>query len=97
MGTDEFWNGSAFELSRLEREVIRPLRGGREARFHGFDWERREPFAEERVVRPSGVVVVEGVCALHRDFRDAYDLRIWVEAPHDLRMARGVAPAGSEP
>jgi uridine kinase len=94
VGTDEFWNGSEFELSRLEREVIRPLRAGREARFHGFDWARREPFAEERVVRPAGVVVVEGVCALHRDFRDAYDLRIWVEAPREVRLARGLARDG---
>ncbi|HZR94554.1 MAG TPA: hypothetical protein VFA56_02600 [Gaiellaceae bacterium] len=94
VGTDEFWNGSDFELSRLHREVIEPLRAGREARYRGYDWAARAAFPDERVVVPQGVVVVEGVCALHRDFRDAYDLRIWVEAPRAVRLARGVARDG---
>jgi uridine kinase len=96
VGTDEFWNGSEFELSRLETAVIRPLRAGRAARFNGFDWERQRPFEAERVVTPSGVVVIEGICALHRDFRDAYDLRIWVDAPREVRLERGVARDGEE-
>jgi uridine kinase len=94
VGTDEFWTGTDFELSRLHREVIAPLREGRPARFHGFDWAAGRPHAEVRAVEPRGVVVVEGVCALHRDFRDAYDLRIWVEAPRAVRLARGVARDG---
>jgi uridine kinase len=96
VSTDEFWNGSGFDLSRLEAEVIRPLRAGHEVRFHGFDWARQKPFDDERVVSPTGVVVIEGVCALHRDFRDAYDLRIWVDAPREVRLARGLARDGEE-
>lgn len=96
VGTDEFWDGSEFELSRLRDEVVEPLLRGAEARFHGFDWEAQRPFPGERVVRPEGVVVVEGVCALHRMFRDAYDLRIWVEAPREVRLARGLARDGEE-
>ena len=96
VGTDEFWNGSEFELSRLEREVIRPLRAGREARFHGFDWGGASRSRRSESCGPAGVVVVEGVCALHRDFRDAYDLRIWVEAPREVRLARGVARDGED-
>lgn len=94
VGTEEFWTGSEFDLTRLKAEVIEPLRSGTEARWRGFDWERRAPFPEERVVRPEGVVVVEGVCALHRDFRNAYDLRIWVDAPLETRLARAVAREG---
>jgi uridine kinase len=94
VGTDEFWNGSDFELSRLRREVVEPLLRGEEARYRGFDWDAKRPFEEERVVRPEGVVVVEGVCALHRMFRDAYDLRIWVEAPREVRLARGIERDG---
>ena len=47
-----------------------------------------------RVVEPEGIVVVEGVCALHRTLRDAYAVRMWVEAPYDVRLARGVARDG---
>jgi uridine kinase len=94
VATDEFWDGSSFELQRLRTEVIEPLRAGREARFHGFDWARQRPFDTPRAIRPEGVVVVEGVCALHTLFRDAYDFRIWVEAPREVRLARGVARDG---
>jgi uridine kinase len=94
VGTDEFWDGSDFELTRLRREVVDPLLSGEEARYRGFDWTAQRPFDEERAVRPEGVVVVEGVCALHRSLRDAYDLRIWVEAPREVRLARGVARDG---
>lgn len=94
VGTDEFWDGSEFDLSRLKREVVDPLVRGEEARFHGFDWAARRRFDHERVVRPEGTIVIEGVCALHHMFRDAYDLRIWVEAPRELRLARGLERDG---
>jgi uridine kinase len=96
VSTDEFWNGTDFELTRLRREVVDPLLAGADVRFHGFDWAAQRPFDDERVVKPEGVVVVEGVCALHRMLRDAYDLRIWVEAPREVRLARGVARDGEE-
>jgi uridine kinase len=94
VGTDEFWNGREFELSRLQREVLVPLHNGTCAVFHGFDWNAGRPFEGARVVEPSGIVVIEGVCALHRMFRDAYDVRVWVEAPYGLRLARGIARDG---
>ena len=94
VGTDEFWDGADFELTRIRREVVDPLLAGSTARFHGFDWATQRPFEGERVVHPHGVVIVEGVCALHRMLRDAYDLRVWVDAPRELRLARGVARDG---
>jgi uridine kinase len=95
VATDEFWDGAGFDLGRLRREVFDPLGAGRPARFASFDWVVQEPRGE-RVVEPSGLVVVEGVCALHRSFRDDYRLRIWVDAPRELRLARGVARDGEE-
>ena len=40
------------------------------------------------------MIVIEGVCALHRSLRDAYAVRVWVEAPYELRLARGVERDG---
>src|SRR5581483_1691083 len=57
VGTDEFWNGSDFELSRLHREVIEPLRAGREARYRGYDWAARA--AWENVWMPREDAYVE--------------------------------------
>ena len=93
VSTDEFWDGREFELSRLRREVFDQLVSGQTARFASFDWVAKEARGE-RVVVPEGIVVVEGVCALHRLFRDDYDLRVWIEAPRDVRLERGVARDG---
>lgn len=91
--TDAFWDGESFDLARLRREVLEPLLARRPARYAAFDWAARAP-AGERRVEPHGVVVIEGVCALHRMFRDVYDVRVWVEAPPDVRLARGIARDG---
>ena len=95
VSTDEFWDGEGFDLHRLRAEVFDPLGAGRDARFASWDWGARRP-AGVRTVRPEGIVVVEGVCALHRMFRHDYDVRVWVDAPHDVRLARGVARDGEE-
>jgi uridine kinase len=94
VGTDEFWDGTEFELSRLRRDVLEPLLDGVTARFWGYDWAAGRKAHDIRVVSPTGVIVIEGVCALHRMFREAYDVRVWVQAPRELRLERGVARDG---
>jgi uridine kinase len=93
VSTDEFWDGEDFELTRLRAEVFDPLLAGREARYAAWDWAARRPGGTQ-VVLPRGIVVVEGVCALHRMFRDDYDVRVWVEAPYATRLERGLARDG---
>ena len=93
VGTDEFWDGDRFELDRLRAEVFAPLLAGAQARYSSWDWDGRRA-GGPREVEPAGIVVVEGVCALHRMFRDDYDVRVWVEAPYAVRLARGVARDG---
>ncbi|MGL6278284.1 MAG: uridine kinase family protein, partial [Gaiella sp.] len=93
--TDEFWDGAAFDVGRLRHEVVEPLLAGRPARFSSWSWTERRA-GGERAVEPQGVVIVEGVCALHRTLRDAYAVRIWVDAPAEVRLARAVAREGEE-
>jgi uridine kinase len=95
VSTDEFWdgNGNGFDLARLRAEVFDPLLAGREAAFASWDWAAKRPRGGRTVV-PAGTIVIEGVCALHRMFRDDYDVRIWVEAPYEVRLERGVARDG---
>ncbi len=95
VSTDEFWDGDGFDLRRLRGELFEPLLEGRDARYASWDWQAKRQ-SGDRTVTPSGVVVVEGVCALHRMFRADYDVRVWVEAPYAVRLARGVARDGEE-
>ena len=93
VSTDEFWDGESFDISRLAREVVTPLSQGATARFASYDWSAGKPRGS-RVVEPDGVVVIEGVCALHEQLRDAYAVRAWVEAPREVCLERGVARDG---
>ena len=93
VSTDEFWDGVGFDIQRLAREVVWPLARRKEARFSSWDWSAAETRGV-RVVEPTGVIVVEGVCALHRRLREAYAVRVWVDAPDALRLARGVERDG---
>jgi uridine kinase len=93
VSTDEFWDGEGFDIPRLGRDVVTPLSEGRAARYSSYDWEEKR-LRGSRTVEPEGIVVVEGVCALHRTLRDAYAVRVWVEAPYDVRLARGLARDG---
>lgn len=95
VSTDEFWDGRGFDIDRLGREVVWPLARGEVASFASFDWAAGEPRGT-RVVEPAGTIVVEGVCALHRSLRDAYTVRVWVEASAETRLARGIARDGEE-
>ena len=93
VATDEFWTGDGFDIERLATEVVTPLSRGAEARFASYDWATRAPRGL-RTIEPSGIVIIEGVCALHRRLRDAYAVRVWVDAPADVRLARAVARDG---
>jgi uridine kinase len=93
VATDSFWNGSGFDLVRLRTDVIDVLFEGAVAVYDEWDW-HAQVLRAGRTVRPTGVVVVEGVCALHEMFRDDMAVRIWIDAPYDVRLERGVARDG---
>jgi uridine kinase len=83
----------SVDVARLRREALQPLATGRPARFRRFEW-WGEHLAEEHVVEPGRVVVVEGVFALQRDLRELYAVTAWVEADEALRLARGLERDG---
>lgn len=93
VATDEFWTGDGFDIDRIAAEVVAPLSRGVEARFESYNWAARRAQGL-RTVEPSGIVIVEGVCALHRTLREAYAVRVWVDAPAEVRLARAVARDG---
>jgi uridine kinase len=95
VSTDSFWNGSGFDLERLRAEVLDVLLEGSTAIFDEWDWTEKV-LRRQRVVYPEGLVIIEGVCALHQMFRDDLDARVWIEAPYDVRLDRGVERDGEE-
>lgn len=88
------WGGLEGTLwPRLAAQVLEPLRRGRPGRFQRYDWQSGA-FADlvEVPVRP--VLVLEGCGSARREADAVASLRVWVEAPDDLRLARGLARDG---
>ena len=80
---------------RLQAGVLRPLAEGRAGSHHRFDWAARRFSPDPVAVPPRAVLLVEGCGSSPRALDAWTSLRIWVEAPADLRLRRGLARDGS--
>ncbi len=93
--TDDFasWDNPLDWWPRLLEQVLVPLSHDEPARYQRYDWDARE-LAEWIEVAPGGIVIVEGVSSSRAAFRPFLSLAIWVDAPSDLRLARGLERDG---
>lgn len=87
------WSGLARALPRLCDEVVAPLRSGRPGCYRSWDWHaaRPGPWVE---VPLREVVVVEGVGVLASPCAGSFDVRLWLEAPVQVRRARALGRDG---
>lgn len=92
----EGWSGLGGELSaQIDSELLGPLREDRPGRYHRYDWER-EQFAEWHTVEPVDILVVEGVGSGASAYHQSITTLVWVEAPRELCLKRGIARDGEE-
>lgn len=85
-----------WDWHRFDEQLVRPLLAGRPARYQRRSWNGAGGLAAADwvEVRPRGVVVVEGVSATRAESSAPWAVRIWVEAPPDVRLARVLARDG---
>jgi uridine kinase len=83
-------------VARLSAGVLRPLAQGRPGAYHRFDWPAGRFLADADAVPVAEVLVVEGCGSCPPALDRWTTLRVWVEAPPELRLARGVARDGAE-
>lgn len=88
------WGGE-FDAARLRREVLEPLAANREARYGIYDWEA-DRVTPERGHAAGPLVIVEGVYVLQPLLRPFYGLAVWVDAPREERLRRGLARDGED-
>ena len=90
----EGWSGLEGSLwPRLSAQVLEPLRRGRPGRYQRYDWSTGA-FAEWVDVPVPELLVVEGCGSARRAADPVAVLRVWVEAPADVRLERGLARDG---
>jgi uridine kinase len=95
--TDDFasWEQPTEWWPRLLAEVIDPLSRGESATFRPYDWVERRTSDDVVTVVPAPVVVIEGVGATRRAWRERLVARIWVDAPRVERLRRGLERDGA--
>ena len=86
------WSGLG-EVDAQLADLLLPLGRGKPGCYRRYDWHAAE-FAELVFVRPAPLLVVEGVGSGSARFADLVTLLVWVEAPYDLRMRRGLERDG---
>jgi uridine kinase len=70
--------------------TVKALAHDEAARYRRYDWETGR-LAAWREVRPEGLVVIEGVSALHPVLAPLYDLRFWIESDAETTLAASLA------
>jgi uridine kinase len=83
-------------VARLSAGVLRPLAEGRAGAHHVYDWHAGRFAPEPVTVPPTRILVVEGCGSSPRALDSWTTLRIWVEAPADQRLARGLLRDGTD-
>jgi uridine kinase len=81
--------------ARLAAGVLRPLAAGGPGAYHRFDWPAGRFATVPTAVPVADVLLVEGCGAFRRDLAPWTTLVVWVEAPRELRLARGLARDGA--
>ncbi|MDQ3616872.1 MAG: hypothetical protein M3393_09655 [Actinomycetota bacterium] len=90
----EGWSGLGEVSARVERDLLDPLASGRPGRYQRYDWEG-ERFADWHTVHPVDFLVLEGVASGALSVAVRATALVWVEAPRELRLARGVERDGT--
>ena len=89
------WDGLPEACARLVEWVLRPLSAGERASYRRYDWEQSR-YGGSHELPDVPILVVEGVTSGSRDAAPYLSFLVWVTAPADTRMSRGIRRDGEE-
>lgn len=89
------WGGLPAVGELVRAAVLEPLASGRPGSYRRYDWHREE-YAETRPVDPADLVILEGVGSGHPSSDPWRALLVWVDAPVELRLRRGLERDGAQ-
>lgn len=75
--TDDFYNKTIEKIDEriLKEKILEPLSKDLPAKYLEFDGKIRK----QRIIQPGGIVIIEGVYALHSLISNYYDFRVWID------------------
>ena len=96
------WEGLQLGAFYLNQQVLQPLSNGKTAHWQLWDWQKAErgradePGNGWREFAGGTPLIVEGCGALSRVSSELAHLRVWIEAPKELRHARWIERDGEK-
>ncbi len=79
--------GGNVHYERFKEEVTKGIESGKLFEYGVYRCSEGG-IAEKKAVIPEGIIIVEGSYSLHPSAELGYDLRVFVEAPLDVRLSR---------
>lgn len=79
---------STIDRHRLVLEVLDPARSGSPISYQPYDWPN-DRLGEPRAVRPSPLLLVEGIGLIHPDTLPFFDLTVWIDCELEIASERG--------
>jgi uridine kinase len=89
----EGWTDMVSFWPRFDRDVLEKLRNGQPASYRRYDWHAAR-FGERVPVPVPDLLLVEGVTSARAAIRPDLTLSVFVAAPRELRLARGIERDG---
>jgi uridine kinase len=98
---DDFvsWPDFAGWWPRFDRDCLTPLLDGCDARYQVCDWERDyfgTSLGPWKTTPAAPVVVMDGVTCTRSAVTNRLSYAIWVEAPYNVRLQRGIERDGPD-
>jgi uridine kinase len=85
--------GGNFDWRRLRDQVLDPVVRDEPGRYRRYDW-LGDRLAEWHSVPVGGILIVEGNYSTRAELVGYYDYTVWIDAPRELRLERGVRRGG---
>lgn len=89
------WSGLGDVSPRIQSGIVDPLTDDRPGRYQRYDWHLGS-FAEWHTVEPVDLLVLEGVGSGALTYTRSITTLVWVEAPRELCLARGMERDGEQ-
>lgn len=86
---------NAIDWRRLRREVIEPLKAGKAASWHPFNWKAFGGLDSKTITaQPKQVVILDGAYTARKELSDVVDYTILITLPHEARVRRVIEREG---
>lgn len=79
--------GGNLDRERFLKEVLVPLKEGREVEYRRFDCSTMK-ICEAEIITPKNLVIIEGAYSMHPDLREFYDLSVFIDISKSMQKER---------